>query len=90
MRLNVEVSPDRPLATNLGANVVLSPDGRVVVFAAGSPSAELDVTRRNLFVRRLESNARRRDCWCQNAYSPFISPDGGWVGYFTAARLMNV
>ncbi len=66
-------------------DIAISPDGSAVVYAAG-----------NLFAGGLSIAVRRLD-QLQSARltqglgeSPFMSPDGNWVGFFSNAKLQKV
>ena len=60
------------------------PDGSAVVYAAGSAISGLSIA-----VRRLDQlqSARLTQGFGE---SPFMSPDGNWVGFFSNAKLQKV
>jgi serine/threonine protein kinase/Tol biopolymer transport system component len=85
-------APDRPMAFSVPAppdtrldQVVISPDGSSLAFAA-----ELATGESHLFLRRLESRDARRLEGTQGAREPFWSPDSRFVGFFTESRLWKV
>ena len=60
-----------------GQDVALSPDGKHIVYVSGfGPESQLYVRPINQFDATLLSDG-------DGPYSPFISPDGNWVGYFS-------
>ena len=73
-----------PPGTRLN-QVVISPDGRSLVFAAESASGETD-----LWIRRLDSRDARKIEGTEGALEPFWSPDSRFVGFFTEAQLWKV
>jgi len=84
------VLPDRLLATRGG--IAVSPDGRTIVFA-GAPAGPTEDTiggPRQLYVRRFNSSEATPIPGTAGARTPFFSPDGQSVGYFTSAAIMKV
>jgi hypothetical protein len=63
------------------APLVLSPDGRVVVYVAPHGSST------RLFARALDDLTPRALAGTEGASQPFFSPDGGWVGFFAGGKL---
>ena len=82
--LSAEIGIDGSLVTLGGANAVLSPDGRMLVFAAGSPE------RSQLYTRRLDQLDAVPLAGTEGANSPFLSPDGQWVAFFAGAKLKKI
>jgi eukaryotic-like serine/threonine-protein kinase len=66
-------------------SLVLSPDGRRLVFSAVSKGGG-----RMLYVRPLDSTASRPLAGTDGATFPFWSPDGRFVAYFADRKLMKV
>ena len=86
----VQLSSEHPLAALARAPTsVLTPDGRTLVFGAASSSSP-DGGARNLLVKRLDGTPAVPLAGVANAFSPFISPDGQWLGYFTIDSLFKV
>jgi Tol biopolymer transport system component len=73
-----------PAGTRL-KQVVVSPDGRSLVFAAESASGES-----HLWLRRLDSRDARRLEGTAGAHEPFWSPDARFIGFFTEAQLWKL
>jgi len=77
-----------------GSNAAISPDGRMLAFCARDTSAS-DAVRSGppagqVWVRSLETLAARRLEGTDDAYLPFWSPDGRYVGFFSAGKLKRV
>ena len=64
--------------------MALSPDGRTLVYAGTRDGAQ------QLFVRTRDQMTVRPLPGTEGAVSPFFSPDGAWVGFFTSTTLMRV
>jgi Tol biopolymer transport system component len=62
----------------------ISPDGQTLVFSA------VRANRRSLYLRRLEAVEAIVIPDTDDAMSPFFSPDGRWVGYWTAGEIRKV
>jgi Tol biopolymer transport system component len=84
-RVKMEVAPDEPLPVELGANAVLSPDGRTIVVVTTTQG-----TGTRLSVRPLDQLDSRPLSGTEDARSPFFSPDGRWIGFETPTGLMKV
>jgi serine/threonine protein kinase/Tol biopolymer transport system component len=65
-----------------GGVLAVAPDGSRVAFAAGGLST--------LYVRELDSAEPRALDGTAGATSPFFSPDGRWLGYFSPGKLRKV
>ena len=83
-RVQVELTPKAPLSPLWGQAAVLSPDGRYVVYPAGSPSD------RRLYLRRLDQLESSPIAGTENGVAPFFSPDGLWIGFFANDALKKV
>ena len=80
-RAAISVAPSRPVAqTTFSPDVAISPDGRRIVYQAG---AGLDVR----LLDQLESVALRG---LEVGFSPFVSPDGAWIGFASGNLLQRV
>jgi serine/threonine-protein kinase len=82
MRLDLDLGPDVSFGSTTGPGVILSPDGKRLVFV----SEGVDGTRR-LFTRRLDEAKGVQMPGTDGAYAPFFSPDGLWVGFFAQGKL---
>jgi serine/threonine-protein kinase len=76
VRLEVELGADVSIDTGTGPAVALSPDGTTLAFATANP--------RLLYVRRLDQLKATPLAGTEGARGPFFSPDGQWIGFFTA------
>ena len=63
------------------ADVVISPDGTRIIYASGTPP--------QLYVRSTDQLESTPLLGTQNARTPFISPDGNWVGFFDGSRALQ-
>ena len=83
------IVPPQALPLNTSSadrDVALSPDGRYLVYRAeGSVSAG-----GRLMVRSIGDLDARPVADIVNAYGPFFSPDGQWLGFFDRAELKKV
>ncbi len=68
-----------------GVNVAISPDGSVIAFCGVGD----DGTRR-LYVRPLDELTARPLPGTEGAEQPFFSPDGRWIAFWVAGRLLKV
>jgi Tol biopolymer transport system component/predicted Ser/Thr protein kinase len=80
VRLDVDLGSDVSLDSERGTNAVLSPDGMRLVY--------LSQTR--LFTRRLDQAKATELAGTEGALTPFFSPDGQWVGFFTLGKLHKI
>ena len=85
LRLNADLGADVVLYTDYGANVVTSPDGTRIVFAAFGA----DKVRR-LYVRSLDQPQAAVLSGTEGARDPFFSPNGQWIAFFTGNKLKKV
>ncbi len=84
------VAPPGRLAFGVGSaptqrNYALSPDGRTLVMVAGNASG-----RNVLWVRSLQALSTRALTDTEGASSPFWSPDGQWIGFFSGGKLEKI
>jgi len=84
LRLDLDLGV--PIATsNLGPDVIVSPDGsRIVVVAQGANGKS------RLMTRRLDQPEAVELRGSEGAYAPFFSPDGGSVAFFAGGKLKKV
>jgi serine/threonine-protein kinase len=68
----------------LAGKLALSPDGVRIAYIASENGIN------QLFVRELDSVETRRISGTEDAHSPFFSPDGNWIAFFTQGRLRKV
>jgi Tol biopolymer transport system component len=86
VRLSSELGADATLYTLYGSSVSLSPDGKVLAFAASKTAAE----RPQIYVRRLDQLQGAPLVGTQGARDPFFSPDGQWIGFFADTKLKKI
>jgi eukaryotic-like serine/threonine-protein kinase len=83
-RFAISLSPGRRLDI-IGAAIAISPDGTHLIYAAGSSNLN-----RQLYVRAMDDLDDRPIPGTEGAGDPFFSPDGQWVAFYTAGKLMKV
>ena len=87
LRVDMLIS-DRPLFTDVGSSLALSPDATRLAYVDGSTQNQ------QLFVRpfnQLEGfKLSEGSTDVTSPYQPFFSPDGQWVGYVTASEMRKV
>ena len=66
-----------------GATVVLSPDGRTLVYVVGG-------ARPGLERRRLNDPTPEPIRGAEGGSRPFFSPDGEWIGFFADGRIKKI
>jgi serine/threonine-protein kinase len=88
LRLSADLGTDAALsaASGASASVALSPDGTLLAFVAETTS---DATRR-LYVRHLDQLHAEVMPATEGAMSPFFSPDGQWIAFFSSGKLKKV
>ncbi|MEX2016249.1 MAG: protein kinase, partial [Candidatus Hydrogenedentales bacterium] len=75
-QLSINLENPWPLLQS-GGSLALSPDGRRLAYVAAQDG------RTHLFIRPLDQRRVQRLDGTQDAMSPFFSPDGDWIGFFT-------
>jgi len=79
------ILPGGDLTYRVQTNFALSPDGRRLAFYAYGPKGDL-----TLWVRDLASLTDQEFPNTENAYLPFWSPDGRYIGFFANGKLRKV
>jgi serine/threonine-protein kinase len=83
VRLDLDLGPGVSLGSGVaGPTVILSPDGKRIVFVSEGP----DRTRR-LYTRLLDQPKAIELAKTEGAYEPFFSPDAQWVGFYAQGKL---
>jgi len=85
----IRLTADAPNGIGLGTgaqdpDIAISPDGRTIVYAAGTQQSS------QLYVRRLNELQATRLPGINRARNPFFSPDGNWIGFFEGPTLKKV
>ena len=81
-RLTVDVRPSEPVAVSPNySDVAISRDGTQIVYQTGNEE---------LYIRAVDQLEGVPLRGAVRAGSPFLSPDGAWVGFFTRGTLMKV
>lgn len=82
LKLDVALGAAGRLSTEVGGNLALSPDGRVLVFLALHEDGST-----RLHARHLEDLNAHELPGTIGARSPFFSPDGRWIGFVSDGKL---
>ncbi|MEJ0040383.1 MAG: hypothetical protein WDO68_30900 [Gammaproteobacteria bacterium] len=84
-RLEVALGAHATLASDVGSNFALSPDGTRLAFLGQEPNGD-----KRLYVRRLDTLIATALVGTVGARGPFFSPDGQWVGFWVDGKLKKV
>jgi Tol biopolymer transport system component len=81
-RFALAIPASAPLFSRAGGGIAMSPDGRTLLYVGGKPPG---ILRHN------------RDAWdfesvpgAEGGQSPFFSPDGAWIAFFSGVQLKKV
>ena len=83
-RFAIALPPDEQLAPTELGGLAMAPDGRALVYVIARGNTT------QLVVRPLDSSSARALQGTFGAVSPFISPDGAWIGFFANGKLKKV
>ena len=84
-RLTIPLAVGEHVALDtIRSSIALSPDGQRLVYVANRAS------QRQLFVRDLDESEAKGLAGTEGATTPFFSPDGRWVGFFSGVTLKKV
>ncbi len=87
LRLTAELGVDAAsLAPGIGSSIALSTDGAQIAFMAQRPSDNAP----QLYVRRFEQSQAAVLPETDGAESPFFSPDGKWIAFFSSGKLKKI
>ena len=84
VRAVLPLPPDTELSFENRPGIAVSPDGRTVVFRATSQGVA------RLYRRELEAPAAEPIAGTEGGFTPFFSPNGEWLGFFTRSELKKV
>ncbi len=83
VRFAIVPPPAQPLAIQgLDRDIAISPDGTHIVYRAGGQA--------QLVVRAIDQLEAQPLAGTSGARLPFVSPDGRWIGFFTAAEVKKI
>ena len=85
VRLEVELTSNGVLGSEVGTDTILSPDGTRVVFVSRDADGQT-----HLNTRRLDQPAVAVIAGTEGVRGPFFSPDGQWVGFWADRKLKKV
>jgi len=84
-RFTINLPSDQQLAgLESGTALALSPDGSQLGYVARQGGTQ------QLYLRSMDSLVSRPISGTEGAVSPFFSPDGQWLGFFSGGRLKKV
>jgi eukaryotic-like serine/threonine-protein kinase len=84
-RLMITMPADQTIERGRYPPVALSPDGKLLVYAA-----TMNGGRTGLFIRPLDQLEARSIPATDGASTPFFSPDGRWLGFYADGELKKV
>ena len=84
------VSPRPRVESFFGVAIAVSPDGRQIAYVGSEDVSGVAQSLQQIFLRRLDELEARPVPRTEGAYTPFFSPDGRWLGFFSGSRLMKV
>jgi eukaryotic-like serine/threonine-protein kinase len=84
-RFDVALTSSSVLSSEVGTDVMLSPDGTRIVFASQTANGES-----HLNTRKLDQPSTIEMTGTEGARGPFFSPDGLWVAFWAAGKLKKI
>jgi serine/threonine-protein kinase len=84
VRAVLELPADAPLWLDDGESVAFSRDGRLMAWIGGAGAV------RRVFVRPVDAMEATPVGGTEGATNPFFSPDGQWIGFFSAGALKKI
>jgi Tol biopolymer transport system component len=84
-RVVVALPPDVTIALRPGSAVALAPDGRSLAYTARKGNGPVQI-----YLRALDRYDSVVMPGTDDAYHPFFSPDGRWIGFFADGKLKKV
>ena len=85
-RFSIAAPANTWLDTEAGPALAISPDGQRVAYVVRSGDSASPM----LYLRRMDEFEGTSVPGTEGATMPFFSPDGQWVGFFTASRMKKV
>jgi serine/threonine protein kinase/Tol biopolymer transport system component len=83
-RFALAIPSGQRFASVTGPGIALSPDGTSLVYTGQGEET------RQLYVRKMDQLTASPIPGTEGAYTPFFSPDGEWVGFFSGDKLKKV
>ena len=82
VQFDVELKTRGEVGSQIGTDVILSPDGKRLIYVSLGPDGVSRLT-----TRRLDQSHVTELPETEGASSPFFSPEGRWVGFWASGRL---
>jgi eukaryotic-like serine/threonine-protein kinase len=82
-RLSLVMPATTPYVGQVGGELAISPDGTRLVYPAVQGGVRL------LYMRRLDQLDAQPIRGTDDGFNPFFSPDGEWIGFFSAGGSVN-
>ncbi len=86
LHVEATVHADGTLMTGIGSSVVLSRDGKLLVYNTGDGTNPTG----GLYLRRTHQLQSEHLSGTDRGYNQFFSPDGRWIGFVTPTELKKV
>ena len=86
----IELPEEERLFQNNRQAVALSPDGTQLAFASVTRPSSSGGWKAGIYLRRLDQWTQRPIPGTEKSFSPFFSPDGEWLGFWTVGGLSKV
>ncbi len=84
VRFNLDLPPGHYFGDLARPKAAISPDGRLLTYAADSAGSSL------LYLRPLDQLKATPLADTDGAFNPFFSPDGKWIGFFAFNKLKKI
>jgi eukaryotic-like serine/threonine-protein kinase len=86
-RFTIQFPIEEPMigAIGVGSQIALSPDGSQLAYVARAIQGV-----NHLYLRKIDQLESRRIAGTDEAFDPFFSADGEWIGFFAGQKLMKV
>jgi serine/threonine protein kinase len=90
MRAFIRIPPDAPIAPYGPHRIVVSPDGKFLVYVSDRGGAVDRGSALQLMLRPLDRLDPAMIPGTDGATSPFFSPDSQWIGFFSGKQLQRI
>jgi serine/threonine-protein kinase len=91
LRLNIDLGPEVTTAGyGAGSLLAISRDGTRLAMSVSSPDGKIRLATRRLDQSQLTFLAGTEGAGTEGAASPFFSPDGQWIAFFSQGKLKKI